>query len=120
MVQHQVGDDFNAAPVSAIQKILEIAQCAVIRVNSVIIGDIVAIIFEWGWVGGHNPQAVDAQLLEVIELARQALNISVAIGIAVKKGAYVHLIEDRIFVPEILLHCLFSYYPLKPPASLPS
>jgi hypothetical protein len=66
----------------------------------VVVGDVVAIVAHRGGIVGQQPDSVDAKLLDVVELARDAGEIADTVIIAVEEGADVHLIDDGILVPE--------------------
>ena len=57
MVNNQLGDDPDSALVGLVEKVLEIVQCAVVRVDAVVIGDVVAIVFQGRRIEGKQPQA---------------------------------------------------------------
>ena len=64
------------------------------------VGDVVAVILERRGVDRHQPEAVDAQLLEVVELGRQADQVAVSVAVGVVESADIDLVEDGILVPE--------------------
>src|SRR5579859_4193777 len=68
--------------------------------NRVVVGDVIAIIPQRRREKGHQPYGIDAQLLKVIKLLRQALEVTDPVPVAILKSANVHLIDDRVFVPE--------------------
>src|ERR1700722_117363 len=68
-----------------------------------VICDVVAVIAQWRREEWHEPDRVDPKLLKIIELLFKPLKISNPIPVAVLKCADVHLIDDRVFVPEGIL-----------------
>lgn len=82
-----------------------------------VVGDVVAVVLEGRGVDRQEPQAIDAQLVEVIELRGEPLDVAVSAAFrhrtqlseggdvpsrAVAKGAHVDLVEHRFLVPQTL------------------
>src|ERR1700691_2821384 len=85
------------------QKCLEIINGAVRRVDRRVVGNVVTVVSQWGRVKRQQPDRVDAQLLQVIELVRQPSKISDAVAITIAKRPHVKLVYDRILVPEVVV-----------------
>ena len=73
---------------------------AVVRIDVVIIGDVVAVIAQRRGIKGQKPDGGDAQFLEIIELLDQAAEIADAVAVAVVERLDVQLVDDRVLVPE--------------------
>src|SRR5215470_11205027 len=65
-----------------------------------IIRNIVAVVAKRRREEGHQPNGVDAELLQVVEPLRQPTEVSVAVAAAVIKSADVNLINNCVFVPK--------------------
>src|SRR5215472_17732813 len=65
-----------------------------------IIRNIVAIVTKRRREEGHQPNGVDAELLQVVEPLRRPTEVSVAVAAAVIKSADVDLINNCVFVPK--------------------
>src|SRR5205085_10613060 len=50
----------------------------------------------------EQPENVDAEVLQVVELARQSLEIADAVVVRVEERLDVRLVDDAVFVPEIV------------------
>ena len=100
VVDHEVGDDPDAAGMGGLGQRLEVGDVADGGVDLPEIGDVVTVVLQGRRVDGHQPEAVDAQLLEVVELGRQADQVAVAVAAGVVETPDVDLIEDGILVPE--------------------
>ena len=61
-----------------------------------VIGDVVAVVAQRRRKKRKQPQAGDAEVLQIIELLNQARKIADAVVIAVGEGADVQLIDDRV------------------------
>ena len=100
VIQHQLGDHAQSAPVSFAQKALKIAQRAIGGMNLGVIGDIVTIVAQRRRTEGQQPDRRHAQVLEVVQLLRQAAEVTDAVHYAVEKCAHMDLVNDGILVPR--------------------
>ncbi len=64
-----------------------------------VVGDVVAVIAQRRGTKRQQPYRGDPEVLKVVELLRQSAEVADAIRVAVKKGAHVNFIDDRVFVP---------------------
>ena len=85
---------------ASLQHGAKIVQRAELRVDVLIIGNVIAVILERRGVKGHQPDRVDTQVADVFQLGGQALEIADAIVVGVEERLDVELIDDRIFVPK--------------------
>src|SRR6267154_5145713 len=86
--------------------------------DCVVIRDVVAIIAQRRGEERHEPYRAYPQLLEVVELLFEPLKIADSISVAIVESADVHLIDNRIFVPEgigIYWQTAFSWMVSLPP-----
>ena len=67
--------------------------------NVGVVGDVVAVVAQRRGTEGQQPDGGDAQVLQVVELLRQAAEIADAVGHAVEEGADVDFVDDGVFVP---------------------
>ena len=100
VVQHELGDHAQPPLVRGGEERREVVHRAVHRVDAVVVGDVVAVVAEGRRKGGQQPQRVDAERFEVIELARQPPEIADAVAVAVEERLDVELIDDGVLVPE--------------------
>ena len=87
-------------------KRFEVFQGAVVGMHFVIIGDVVAVVFERRGVVGHDPDAVYAQRLDMVEVLDGSAKVAVAVAGAVLVGADVEFVEYGRFVPKWIIHIL--------------
>lgn len=83
MIQDQVGDDADVACVGSVNEILELLQRPVVRVHAIIVGNIIAIIFERGSVKRQQLNAGDPHFLEIVQLLRGTKEIADTILVAI-------------------------------------
>ncbi len=62
MVEHEVHDHLDAALLSICQELLKVFHAAVVRVDGIIIGDVVAVV-RGGWVDGHQPDTANTKVV---------------------------------------------------------
>ena len=82
----------------------EVAERAVARIDAVIVGDVVAVVPAGRGLERHQPDRGDAEPLQIIEPAQQALEIADAVAVGVHVGADGQAIEDAVLVPEVVDH----------------
>ena len=80
VIQHEVGDDLNAAFFGFLQKFVKIGHRAVIRFHLIELLKIVAVIRR-GFEHRRQPDAGDSQVREIIQLRRHALEIADAVPV---------------------------------------
>src|SRR6185437_4295766 len=65
-----------------------------------VVGDVVAVVFQWRWVEGEQPEGGHSQVLEVVQLLGQPAKVAYAVAVTILERANVKLVNDRVFVPE--------------------
>jgi hypothetical protein len=66
------------------------------------VADVVAAVAQGRLVEGQQPEAVDAEPLEVVELVDQAPEVAEAVVVAVLEAADGQLVEDGLLVPAVV------------------
>src|SRR5947209_653686 len=102
VIDDQFGDDTQAAPMGFLEEHLEIAQRTVRRMDIAEIGDVVAVVLPGRREKREQPNRRYAQLFEVVELLRESPEVAHAIRVAVVKGADVGLVNNRVFIPDVV------------------
>src|SRR5256714_13487975 len=85
-----------------VDEVVDVVDVPVVRVDREEVRDVVAAVAQRRVVEGQQPDAVDAQPLEVVELLDQAAEVTGAIAVAVEEAADVDLVEDGRLEPERL------------------
>src|ERR1700722_16232056 len=70
--------------------------------NRSVVRNVVSIIAQWRWVKRKKPYGGNPKFLQIIESLRKAGEIPDAVGIAVAESTHMKLINNGIFVPEII------------------
>src|SRR5262245_44777724 len=65
-----------------------------------VVADIVPVIAPGGRRKRQKPYCGDAEVLQVVELLRQASKVSHPVACAVVERAYMQFVNDRVFIPE--------------------
>jgi len=94
MVEHKLADYFQAAVVRFVQQVAKVFKRAVFRVNAVIVHDVIPVVPSGSGVHGHEPDAVDAEVDEVVETRDQSAEVPPAVPVAVLEPADVQLVND--------------------------
>ena len=71
-----------------------------VRIDIVIIRDVIAIIAHGRGIKRQQPDGGHPQLLEIIKLLDQTAKIADPVAVAVVKGLHVQLVDDRVLVPK--------------------
>ena len=74
------------APVRLVDEAIEVLQRAVARMDVLVVGDVVAVVAQRRRVERQQPQRVDAEALEVVELLGQAGEVADAVVVAVEEA----------------------------------
>jgi hypothetical protein len=99
VVEHQVQDHPDVPAVGVFEEAAEILQGPVFRGHVHVVRDIVTPIHQRGGVVGAQPDGLDPQVLEVIQMATDPLQVSDAISVRVREAAGVDLIEHGLLPP---------------------
>ena len=100
VVHDEVDDHPDPALVRRLDEGAEVLDRAVVRVDRVEVGDVVAAVAERRGVEGEQPDAVDAEPLQVVELLLQAAEVARPVVVAVEERARVDLVEDGRLEPQ--------------------
>ena len=100
VIDHEFGDHAQIALVRGVEERPEIVERAEIRINIKIIGNVITVVAHRRGIKWQQPDRRNAELLEIIQLFDQAPEVAHPIAIAVAKSFDVHLIDDRVLVPQ--------------------
>ena len=103
VVDDQVGDDPDAPGVGLLEQPPQVVDGARLGVDRVVVADVVAAVPERRGVEGQQPEAVDAEPLEVVQLGDEAGDVAHPVVVAVEEAADEHLVEDGPLEPERIL-----------------
>jgi hypothetical protein len=82
---------------------LHVRHAAVVGMDRAVLADVVAVVAPRRGVEGQEPDRVDAELGDVVELHQQSGKIADAVIVGVEERLHVQLVDDRVLVPERIL-----------------
>ena len=102
MVDNKIENDINIQLMRLIEESLEIIKRTVLRINVIIIGNIVFVIRGRGHYG-HEPYACKSKITDIFELIGCTLEITDAVTVRIRKG----IDENFIPVADIIIRDVF-------------
>ena len=99
VVDDEVHDQAHAATVQSLDEGVEVGQGSEEGVDVLVVGDVVAVVVLRGAVDGAEPHDVDTQLVEVVQSAGQAGDVTDPVAVGVGEGAGVDLVDDGAAPP---------------------
>ncbi len=99
VVDDEVHDQAHAAAVQSLDEGVEVGQGSEEGVDVLVVGDVVAVVVLRGAVDGAEPHDVDAQLVEVVQAAGQAGDVTDPVAVGVGEGAGIDLVDDGAAPP---------------------
>ena len=103
VVHDQVGDDPDPPPVGVVHQLGHVSYLSVLGQDGPVVRDVVTAVAQRGLVEGQQPNAVDAQPLQVVELAHDARDIARTVVVGVEEPANQDFVENRPLVPADVL-----------------
>jgi hypothetical protein len=79
--------------------VVHVGEGAVLRVDGLVVGDVVAEVHLGRRIHRRNPDGVDAEVLEIGQALGDAVQVADAIAVRVLEGAGIDLIEDGVLPP---------------------
>ena len=102
MIDDQIHDDLDSALVCGRQQRVKVRHRTEFVHNILIVADVVSVVVIGGLIHRREPDHVDPQIFQIVQPARNALQIPDTVPVTVHKAAGVDLINYRFFPP-----CLF-------------
>src|SRR5215207_8514837 len=93
VLHDQIDDDANAALAGRSREVDEVAERAEPSIHAVIVHYVVTAVALRARIEGHQPHTCDAEPCEIVELARQSVEVAHAIAIRIEEGADVYAID---------------------------
>jgi hypothetical protein len=104
VIDHEVDEHTYAALLRAVGEFDKIADCAVARIDAVIIGHVVAVVAMGRDLERHQPDCRDAEPVQVVETAHQTLEIADAVAVGIHIGSDGQTIDHCVLVPKVVDH----------------
>ncbi len=94
VVHDEVDDHADAALVGLVEQLVEVVDRPALGEDVGVVGDVVPAVAQGRGEERRDPQAVDAQPLQVVELLDQPLEVTRPVGVGVAEGPDQDLVED--------------------------
>jgi hypothetical protein len=101
VVDHEIGDDFQAAVAGGAHELDKVAERAEMPVDAVVIDDVVAVVAVGRGIKGHEPEAGHAEVGQVVDALGQAVEVAATVAVAVEESLDVQAVEDGVLPPEV-------------------
>ena len=112
MVYHQIHDDLQPSLMGLFQHLIEILHRTELFHDRLIIANIISVVVIRRLIHRRQPDHIDAQLLQIIQLGRNSFQISDTIPIAIHKASRIDLIHHRFF-PPLSFHPVFTPFSIQ-------
>ena len=100
VVDDELDQDLHVALVCGGEEELEVFDGSIAGVDGGVVGDVVSVVTERRGEEGEEPEAGDAEILQVIEAGDETGEVADAVCVGVLKGTDVEFVDDCVFVPE--------------------
>src|SRR5271166_44144 len=100
VVDDELGDDAYSPPVRGLHEPPEVGERAVVGMHVAVFADVITVIQPRRGIERQQPYGIDAEIGDVIELGDQAGKIADSVIVGIEKRFHVHLVDDRVLVPE--------------------
>ena len=102
VVHHQIHHQLDPTLMQPDQQLLPVGQGAEVIHDRPVVADIVPVVVVGRLVDGRQPDDVDAEILQIVELADDPAQVADAVAVAVAKAARVDLVNDAFFPPGLV------------------
>jgi hypothetical protein len=99
VVEDELGDDAEPAPVGLADEAPQVGGRPVVGVDAAEVGDVVAAVAQGRGVERQEPQGGDAEVGQVVELLEEPREVADPVAVPVAERADVELVQDRVAVP---------------------
>ena len=111
VIDDQIHDKLHPALVKAVQNGPERLHAAVFRRDVHVIRNIIAAVRAGRRIERRKPDAVDAELFQIVQLFQHAPQIADPVSVAVTEASGPDLIKNLVLVPSCMTHIHFSPMP---------
>jgi hypothetical protein len=101
VVDDQVRDHPDPAVAGGADELDELPERAQPRVDAVEVGDVVAVVPVRRGVEGHQPDAGDAEPVQVVDLLDEAAEVAAPVAVAVGVRLDVQAVDDGVLPPQV-------------------
>src|SRR3954471_13285192 len=102
VVDDQLGDHPQLSPLGLLHEAAKVLHRAEIGIDVTVVRNVITVVAPRRWIEWQQPQGGDPEILEIVQLAGEAGEISDTVAVAVGKRLDVKLINDGVFEPELV------------------
>ena len=99
VIYHQIHDQPHVPPVHFVQQPFKVLHSAELLHDGIIIPDVITVVVVGRVIDRGQPQCVYPQLFQVVQLSRDARQVSDPVPVAVTEAARINLIEYCLLPP---------------------
>ena len=114
VVVDEIHDDADAALLCACDQLLHLVHRAKIVIDARVVADVVAVVDHGGRVNGGEPDRADTELLQIVELFRDAAQVARTAARRVVETLRVDLVDGGVLPPFVLVHRRPFPFPIFP------
>ena len=103
VVDDELGDHPQAAPLGLVHEAAEVPHVAELRIDVAVVGNVVAVVAPRAGVERQQPQRGDAEVAQIVEPLGQAGEIADAVAVAVLERLDVELVDDGVLEPQAVV-----------------
>src|SRR5690606_21538098 len=99
VVERQVDDDAHVALVRLRHELAELLEGAELGQDLRVVGHVVAAVAQRRLIDRRDPQRVDPEPLQIVELGDETGEVAGAVAVGIDEGPHHHLVEHRAAIP---------------------
>ena len=104
VIDDQINQDAHAPLLRTVREFDKVAQRPEARIDVVVVGDVITGVAVGRSLERHQPDRGDAQPMQIIEPACQALEVADTVSVRIHERLDGEAINDRVLVPEVVDH----------------
>jgi hypothetical protein len=101
MVRHPVDQDAQPAVVRGGEQLVEVRERAEQRIDVAVVGDVVAVVPHRRAIERRQPDRVDAEPHQMVEMPPDAREVADAVAAEIAEAARIDLVDDRRLPPGL-------------------
>jgi len=102
VVEDEVDQHAQPAVARLLDELREVTQVAEVRMNAVVIGDVVTVVLPRRRLEREQPERRDAERGQVVEPAGEALEVAEAVAVLGGERPHRELVDERVLVPACI------------------
>ena len=97
MIHHKIQNQVDVPTLTFCQQRVEILHCAVLRIDGVIVRNIILVIGGTG-VDRHKPDTGDSQFLQIVQLGTDAIQVANAVAVRIAKRVNKNFVPGTVII----------------------